>query len=123
MGDRFVGSDDHVLATAEAITSTITEGDWVNLLKAKIYELVITTTSIGTDTLTLKIETDLGVVGGTQKVFVAFTVDIETPDLTLDTNKILLGGMPGGRRIRYTAVMDSGAAVLTLALKETRSGL
>jgi hypothetical protein len=122
MGDRFVGSDDHVLATTEAITSTITEGDWVNLLKAKIYELVITTTGVPSDTLTLKIETDLGVVDGTQKVFVAYTEDFDA-NSTGATQKIPLGGMPGGRRIRYTAVMDSGAAVLTLALKETRSGL
>ena len=118
MGTKFVGSDDYNLCTDQAITNTITVGAWVDILEAKMHELVITTTGVPSDTLTLKLETE--VAGG---VYEAYTEDFTADSTGAVVAKLSLGGLPGGRRIRYTAVMDSGAAVLTADLRETRSGL
>jgi hypothetical protein len=118
MGTNFVGSDDYNLCTAQAITSTITVGAWVDLLQAKMHELVITTTGVPTDTLTLKLETQTAA-----GVFEAYSGDFTANSTGVVVAKLSLGGLPGGRRVRYTAVMDANAAVLTADLRETRSGL
>jgi len=119
MGDKFIGSEDYTLCTAQAITDAITEGAWVDILEAKMHELVITIADISGETMTVKLESEIA--GGVHEIY---SNDYTANQGATADLKVSLGGIPGGRRIRYTAVMAAAeAATLTAVLKETRSGL
>ena len=124
MGDKFIGSDDYTLCTTEAITQVITEGAWVDILESAMYELAVTIADISSETLTLKLETDLGIVAEVQMVYEIYSNDYTANQSATADLKFSLGGIPGGRRVRYTAIMGSAeTGTLTAVLKETRSGL
>jgi len=124
MGDKFIGSDDYTLCSAQALTQAIVEGAWTPIQRPAMYELVITVADVSGETMTVKLESDLGVIGGVQKVHEIYSNDYTANQGATADLKFSLGGIPGGRRVRYTGIMGTAeTGTLTAVLKETRSGL
>jgi hypothetical protein len=84
-----------------------------------MHELVITIVDLSGETMTVKLESEIA--GGVYEIYSADYTSNQSATADL---KVSLGGIPGGRRIRYTAEMAGvEEATLTAVLKETRSGL
>ncbi len=118
---KFVGAFDELLLD---ITATDTEaiGAWFDIKEAEVHNILASVGTLGGETLTIVVESDLGIEGGTQKTHIiktfVFTVNDSQQEFVVS-----LGGKPGGRRIRARAVITSGTATCDCEARESRSGL
>ena len=118
MGEKFVGSFDHVLIPIETgIGSSGHTGAWFQLTDAENFEFEVISTNFSGADATVTLETDLG---PTQHEVENIIVD----DNSTKTTVVSLGGQPGGGgRVRAVVVKADDDVDLIVTIKETRSGL